>query len=79
MFTADMLERQENKISLLDAVQCQTKGLWHRPKRGGGRELLLWAGAGPRACWCVRVWCAPSNVSACDGWVHNGVDVSRPA
>lgn len=55
MFTANMLESQENKISLLHAVQCQTKGLWYLPKSGGGRELLLWGGAGPRACRCVRV------------------------
>lgn len=77
MFAADMLESQENKISLLHAVQCQTKGLWYLPKSGGGRELLLWGGAGPRACHCVRVWCAPSNISACDGWVHHSVAVSR--
>lgn len=55
MFTAVMLESQENKISLLDAVQCQTKGLWHLPKKGEGREPLRWVGAGPR----------PVHVHAC--------------
>lgn len=55
MLTAVMLESQENKISLLDAVQCQTEGLWHLPKRRGGREPLRWVGAGPR----------PVHVHAC--------------